>query len=593
MHEPGLILTLTSALAAALALGYLTNRIGLSPIVGYLLAGVVVGPFTPGFVADGGAAAQLAEVGVILLMFGVGLQFHLEDLLAVRKTAVPGALAQSLAATAAGTAIARAFGWDWPAAIVFGLALSVESTVVLTRVLADRNALHSPVGHLAIGWLVVEDLFAVLVLVLLPALLGPKAGGASGLPLAVSLAVLKIAFLVAFVFLVGGRVIPRLLERAAAARSRELFTLTVLVVALGIAVGSAEVFGASMALGAFLAGMVVGRSEFSLRAASDALPMRDAFAVLFFVSVGMLFDPVLVLQQPGLVAATVALVLVGKPLLVFTLAWLLRRPPRTAIGLAAALAQIGEFSFLVASLGGSLKVLGPDGLNAVVGASIVSITVNPLLNRFVGPAEDWAARHPRVWRLLNARVRRLGDAAQSRQGEDAPREPRHRSVVVGYGPVGRTVSRLLRENGIQPTVVEMNLDTARRLRREGIPAVYGDASRPETLIEAGIHSAGSLILSAGGVQGGEEVIRLARELNPKIRVLARSSYVRELESLRSAGAEVAFSGEGEIALAFAETVLRGLGATPEQIDRERDRVRTELFGAAEQPGPGKVAERVA
>src|SRR4051794_28475561 len=291
-----LILTLTGSLAAALALGYVTQRLGLSPLVGYLLAGVVVGPSTPGFVADRHLAEQLAEVGVILLMFGVGLQFHFKELLAVRRIVVPGAVVQSLAATALGAVTGWAFGWGWSAGLVYGIAVSVASTVVLIRVLADHNDLHTQTGHVAVGWLVVEDLFTVVVLVLLPALFGGE--GAGGLPLALLLTALKIGVLVALTFLLGGRLIPWLLGRVDETRTRELFTLTILVVALGIAVGSALLFGVSMALGAFLAGMVVGRSDFSLRAATEALPMRDAFAVLFFVSTGMLFDPRSLLQAP-------------------------------------------------------------------------------------------------------------------------------------------------------------------------------------------------------------------------------------------------------------------------------------------------------
>lgn len=359
MHNLDLILTLTGGLTAAFILGYITHRLGLSPIVGYLLAGIVVGPFTPGFVADRHLAEQLAEVGVILLMFGVGLQFHLDELLAVRRVAVPGAIVQSAAATLLGALAVRQFGWDWGAGIIFGLAISVASTVVLVRVLADNGDLHTPSGHIAVGWLVVEDLFTVLVLVLMPPLFGDDGDpGAADILVALGLTVVKVSLLVAFTFAVGGRVIPWLLGRVAAAQSRELFTLAVLIIALGIAVGSVKVFGVSMALGAFLAGMVVGRSEFSLRAASDALPMKDAFAVLFFVSVGMLFDPPQLLQMPGLIAATTAIVLIGKPLAAFAVVLLLRYPPRVAFAVSVALAQIGEFSFMLSSLAQSLGVLG-------------------------------------------------------------------------------------------------------------------------------------------------------------------------------------------------------------------------------------------
>ena len=310
MHNLDLILTLAGGLTAALVFGYITQRLGLSPIVGYLVAGMAVGPYTPGFVADGGIAEQLAEVGVILLMFGVGLQFHIEELLAVRRVAVPGAIAQSAVATALGAVIARGFGWDWSAGIVFGMALAVASTVVLIRILSDHRDLHTPTGHIAVGWLVVEDLFTVIALVLLPTLFG---GGSSNLGVALGLTALKVSALVVFTATVGTRLIPRVLDHVAATSSRELFTLTVLVLALGIAVGSSLVFGVSMALGAFLAGLVVGRSDYSLRAASEALPMRDAFAVLFFVSVGMLLDPQYLFEAPLLILATLAVVMLGKP----------------------------------------------------------------------------------------------------------------------------------------------------------------------------------------------------------------------------------------------------------------------------------------
>jgi CPA2 family monovalent cation:H+ antiporter-2 len=579
-----LILTLTGGLSAALALGYVTQRIGLSPIVGYLLAGIVVGPNTPGFVANQRLAEQMAEVGVILLMFGVGLQFHLKELLAVRRIAVPGAVVQSAAATALGAVAGWAFGWGWAAGLVFGLAVSVASTVVLVRVLSDNNDLHTPTGHIAVGWLVVEDLFTVVVLVVLPAVFGAAAGGAGGLPLALVLAVLKIGALVALTFLLGGRLIPWLLERIARTRSRELFTLTVLVVALGIAVGSAALFDVSMALGAFLAGMVVGRSEFSLRAATDALPMRHAFAVLFFVSVGMLFDPSYLLTAPGVVLATLGIILLGKPLAALGIVLLLGYPVRAALGVAVALAQIGEFSFILSNLGKDLKVLPGAATHDLVAAAIVSISVNPLLYRLVDPAAAWVARRPRLARWLAGRARPA--EAHSPAADGTATDPGHRAVIVGYGPVGRTLARLLRENEVEPTVVEMNLETAERLRGEGVSAVYGDAAHRDTLKAAGLDRADILILSASSIRGAEEVVRLARELNPGVRVLARSAYLRERPALRKAGANEVISGEGEVALAMTESVLRELGATPEQIDRERERVRADLVRAAPTPRDG-------
>jgi CPA2 family monovalent cation:H+ antiporter-2 len=572
-----LILTLTGGLAAALILGYVTQRLGLSPIVGYLLAGIAVGPNTPGFVANRHLAEQLAEVGVILLMFGVGLHFHLKELLAVRRIAVPGAVVQSLLATALGTVTGGAFGWGWSAGLVYGMAISVASTVVLIRVLADAHDLHTPTGHIAVGWLVVEDLFTVIVLVLLPALFGER--GAGGLPLALLLTALKIGLLVAVTFVLGGRLIPWLLGRVAATGSRELFTLTVLVVALGIAVGSARLFGVSMALGAFLAGMAVGRSDFSLRAATDALPMRDAFAVLFFVSTGMLFNPRSLLEAPWLVMVTLGIVVLGKPLAALGIVLALGYPVRVALAVAVALAQIGEFTFMLAALGRGLDVLPEPATNALVGTAIVSISLNPLLYRLVDPAEAWLARRPRLglW-LGRPTTSPAPTSAGTPTRRDTERAARHRAVIVGYGPVGRTLSRLLRDNDIEPTVIEMNLEMVHRLREEGLPAVYGDAGHRDTMEAASVSRAASLLLTASSLRNAAEMIRLARELNPKVHVLVRCSYLREQAALRKAGADEVFSGEGEVALAITETVLRELGATPEQIDRERDRVRDDLFG---------------
>jgi CPA2 family monovalent cation:H+ antiporter-2 len=579
MHDLDLILTLTGGLGAALILGYVTHRLGLSPIVGYLLAGFVVGPNTPGFVASNELAPQLAEIGVILLMFGVGLQFHLKELLDVRRVAIPGAVFQSLVATGLGYFVAREVGWSSSAGIVFGLAISVASTVVLLRVLADNHDLHTRTGHIAVGWLVVEDIFTVLALVLLPEIFGADGSGSGGIGMALIWSIAKIGLLVSFTFFVGGRLIPWLLGRVAATRSRELFTLAVLVLALGIAVGAAKLFGASMALGAFLAGMVVGQSDFSLRAASDALPMRDAFAVLFFVSVGMLFNPQYLLEAPGLVVATLCIILLGKPLAALLIVLLMRYPLRVALAVGVSLAQIGEFSFILSSLGEELGILGAAASNTLVAAAIVSISLNPLLYRSLTRLEAGARRRPHVWRWLNGPVRAgaLDDQSSETKPSFTP-APEYRAIVVGYGPVGQTVARLLRESEIEPTIIELNLETVRQLRAEQTSAVYGDATHRDILKEAGVEQAVTLILSASGLPGSEEVIRLARELNPGIRVFARTAYLREVPALRRAGADTVFAGEGEVALAITEFILRQLGATSEQIDRERERIRTELFG---------------
>jgi monovalent cation:H+ antiporter-2, CPA2 family len=571
MHEAGLILTLAGGLAAALVCGYATHRIGLSPIVGYLAAGLLVGPYTPGFVADSSLATQLAEIGVILLMFGVGLQFHLEELLAVRRIAVPGAIVQSVAATVLGAAAVNALGWGWAGAIVFGLCLSVASTVVLVRVLSDNRALHTQAGHIAVGWLVVEDLFTVVVLVLMPVVVGSLDPARIAIDLGITL--LKVAGLVAFAALVGRRLIPVVLDRVAATGSRELFTLTVLVVALGIAVGSSTVFGVSMALGAFLAGMVVGRSDYSLRAATDALPMRDAFAVLFFVSVGMLLDPAALLRSPMATAAAFLIVVVAKPLAAALMLAAVRYPTRTGLTVGLSLGQIGEFSFILITLARDLKVVPPEALDIVVAVAIASITLNPLTFKAIGPVDRWLAR--RRGRSLG-----LDDDADVRTSSSLA--PEGRALVVGYGPTGRTVSRLLRENAISPTIVDLNLDTIHEIRDAGGSAVYGDARYSETLVTAGIRHAGTLILS-GSDTGAAEIIRVARSLNPEVHTFVRSGYLRDVPALASAGAQRVFTGEGEVALAMTEAVLRDLGATPEQIDRERARAREELFGPVSAP----------
>ena len=572
MHGYDLILTLTVGLGAALALGYITQRLGLSPIVGYLLAGTMVGPHTPGVVVDSAIAEQLAEVGVILLMFGVGLQFHLDELLAVRAVAIPGAITQSAAATLLGAGLAHWLGWSWSSGIVFGLALSVASTVVLVRVLADSNTLHTTAGHIAVGWLVVEDLFTVLTLVLLPAIFGANPDGRPLLE-ALLKTVFTVAALIAFTAVVGVRVIPRVLDHIAATQSRELFTLTVLVIALGIAVGSALVFGVSMALGAFLAGMVVGRSDYSLRAASEALPMRDAFAVLFFVSVGMLLDPMALLDAPTLFIGSLAIILIGKPAAALAITWLMRYPIKIGLMVAVALAQIGEFSFILSTLGRQLGLITTEASNTLVAASIASIVLNPLAFRSVASISQWFEQQP-WWR----RVDRSNIVDARPTGPARTMRAQHRAILIGYGPTGRTVARMLKESGIEPTVIEINIDTVRALREQGLDAVYGDATRPETLHEAGLQNAGHLILTSAGMTNSSEVIRAARQTNAGVRVLARASYLRDLPELKRAGADTVFTGEGEVALAFVEEMLGQLGATAEQIDRERARAHDELFG---------------
>jgi CPA2 family monovalent cation:H+ antiporter-2 len=571
MHD--LILTFTGGLGVALILGYLSHRLGLSPIVGYLLAGIVVSPHTPGYVADRHLAEQMAHIGVILLMFGVGLHFHFKELLAVKRIAVPGAVVQSAVATVLSMLIMRSFGWSWTSGAVFGMAIAVASTVVLTRILVDHKHLHTPVGHIAIGWLVVEDIFTVFVLVLIPAIFGGEAVGGGAVAMALLMTTLKIGALVVFTFVVGGWAIPRLLTGVARTGSRELFTLAILVLALGIALGAAKFFGVSMELGAFLAGMVVGRSEFSNRAATDALPMKDAFAVLFFVSVGMLFDFKSLMESPWLTLATIGIVIVGKPLAAIIITTVLGYPLKTALSVGAVLAQIGEFSFIVATLGMKYKLVDEKAFNALVATAIVSITFAPLLYKTVEPIERWVAKRPALWKFLNRRA--AGESADLEEDGTT-----RRAVVVGYGPVGQTVVRLLKDNGFSPVIVEMNVDTVRQLTAAGENAQYGDASHPTTLQAVGTEKADILVLSASSVDMGCEIIKEARSLNPRIRVVARTSYLKEADDLLEAGADAVFSGEGEVALSMTESILGSFGATSEQIERESERIRRELFPRA-------------
>jgi CPA2 family monovalent cation:H+ antiporter-2 len=566
MHNLDLIATLAGGFIAALALGLLAHRLGWSPIVGYLMAGILVGPHTPGFVANKHMAEQLSEVGVILLMFGVGLHFHLKDLAAVRGIAIIGALTQSAVATALGAAVVHAFGWNWAQGLVFGLVLSVASTVVLVRVLSANGELQSPIGRIAIGWLVVEDIFTVFVLVLLPVLFSGKGGS---LPLAIGVASLKLIVFIGLTLATGAWIVPKLLKKVADTHSRELFTLSVLAIALGIAVGAAYWFDVSMALGAFLAGMVVGQTEFSERAGSDALPLRDAFAVMFFVSVGMLFEPRQALDEPLLILATLAVVLIAKPLAAFGIVAMLGYSSAIGLGVALALAQIGEFSFLLVTLGRQSGALPESAMNPVVAASILSIMLNPMLYHWAKPMEAFLAKRPRPWRMLN---RKAVPVRQSQVEMTAA----HRAVIVGYGPIGRMVSRILEQRGIAPTIIEMNRETHAKLLAEGRASVGGAANQRSVLEAAGIEGASSLIFSASGTTGALEAVRAARELNPEIHVIARADYIHETSSLRAAGASDVFSGEGEVALAIADSILRHAGATPDQLDEAREQIRKRL-----------------
>jgi CPA2 family monovalent cation:H+ antiporter-2 len=585
MHNIGLLVNLSMSLVAALAFGLITERLRLSPIVGYLLAGVVLGPYTPGFVADVAMAMQFAEIGVVLLMFGVGLHFNLKDLWDVRRVALPGAAAQIAIATLLGTLAASTLGFGVVQGAIVGIAISVASTVVLIRVLTDNDVLHTSQGHIAVGWLIVEDIFTVLVLVALPAVASIVGHGGEGelrIAVAVGMAGVRIGVLAALVLGVGRYVVPWLLGQVARTRSRELFTLAVLALALAIAVGSTYFFDVSMALGAFLAGMVVGQTEVSHQAASDALPMRDAFSVLFFVSVGMLFDYRVVVDRPLLLAALLAITLLAKPLTAFGIVWFLRYSFRSAATIAIALAQVGEFSFLLADEAIHVELLSPDGRSLLVACAILSITLNPLLFRGIEPVEGWLRTRPKLWRALTGRSdaggAELNRAMQSRIAAASQEDQlaARRAVIVGYGPVGQTAARVLRDFGIQTVVIDLNLDTIRDLSASGELAVYGDSTRPDILEAAGIREAQYLLVTVPDVLVRTLVTITAREMNPSLKAFVRARYLKERAWLEEVGATQICTEEAETALGLAMLLLEEVGADREKVQETINRVQRDL-----------------
>ncbi len=588
MHDLPLISTLAAGFTVAWLLGLLTQWMRLSPIVGYLLAGILIGPYSPGFVADKKLAHELAEIGVILLMFGVGLHFHLKDLLAVRRVAIPGALGQSLLATLAAMFLFHAFGMSWSTGAVLGMAMAVASTVVLMRGLMEANSLHSPEGHVAVGWLIVEDIFTVILLVLIPVLGdgGPQAAAGAGgaddpLWWTLGVALVKLVVLVLVLLWAGSRIIPRVLVRVARLRSRELFTLTVLVFSIAVAAASYFFFGASMALGAFLAGMVVAQSPVANQAAADALPMRDAFAVLFFVSVGMLFDPSFLIQEPLMVLAALTVILVVKPLAALLIVAVLGYSVRTALTVALGLAQIGEFSFILSDLAGRHGLLPESGHHVLVAAAILSITVNPLLFRRIPAIEAWLRSRPRLWALLNAcGEKRLASIAPG-SGEASAVAYANKgdgpfALLIGYGPVGRTVHRVLDEGEIPAVVIDLNMDTITALREAGKNAIFGDASNERILEEAGAGQATHLVITLPDAVQRAAIITAARNVNPEIRVVVRARYLREREELEQSGVTAAVYEEAEAAIALARLVLAGTGVHRDAAHLKLEEIRFQL-----------------
>ncbi|WIH04022.1 Kef family K(+) transporter [Xanthomonas translucens pv. graminis] len=547
-HDTSLIDIIAVGLALAFVLGTLAHRLKLSPLVGYLVAGICVGPFTPGFVADQGLANQLSELGVMLLMFGVGLHFSLEDLMEVKWIAIPGALAQIAVATLLGWGLAWSMGWPTLHGLVFGLALSVASTVVLLRAMEERRLLETLRGRIAVGWLIVEDLVMVLALVLLPALadaLGGKGAGTGAILGALGITLLKMAAFVVVMLVVGRRAIPWVLEKVAATGSRELFTLSVLAIALGVAFGSATLFGVSFALGAFFAGMLLKESELSHKAASDSLPLRDAFAVLFFVSVGMLFDPHILLEHPWQVLATFLTITVGKSLAAFVIVRAFGHPSGIALTISTSLAQIGEFSFILAGLGVSLAILPETGRDLILAGALLSIVANPLLFTWL---DRWQARQ-----AVEAPV-----TLETELPPGPSLDLVDHAIVIGYGRVGSTLAAVLRERGVPVLVIDDNREHVERAHADGIPGIRGSAAADRVLAEAHPEKAKIAILAIPQpLEAGEALAKL-RALNPGLTLLARAHSDAEVKHLLEHGADGTVMAERELAYSLAEMVM----ATP-------------------------------
>jgi CPA2 family monovalent cation:H+ antiporter-2 len=557
MHEVTLISTIAAGFGLALVLGYLAHRLGAPPLVGYLVAGILVGPATPGYVADLELTGQLAEIGVMLMMFGVGLHFSIRDLMAVQRIAVPGAIVQIAAASGLAALTARSWGWDWGASLVFGIALSVASTVVLLRALETRGALNTVNGQIAVGWLIVEDLFVVLVLVVLPAVAGLLGGIASeghgevSVGRAITVTIGKVVAFVALMLVVGRRGLPRVLWLVARTGSRELFTLAVISAAVGVAYASAELFSVSFALGAFFAGMMLRESALSHRAAEESLPLRDAFSVLFFVSVGMLFDPSVVIREPLKLLATVGIIMLGKTAAAVALVLALRYPINTALTVGAGLAQIGEFSFILAGLGVQLELLPPEGRSLILAAALISITLNPVVFAAIDPLVSWV-------RSSSARARALERSpdplAELPSSVDVRRLTGH-VLIVGYGRVGRRIADALAERGVPFVVAEQRREAVEDLRARRIPAVSGDASEAEVLVQAHVARAGMLVIAMPDAAQVPRMVEIARTLNPRIQIVIRVHGEEEKAVFEREGLGRVFMGEEALAISMAAYIL--------------------------------------
>jgi CPA2 family monovalent cation:H+ antiporter-2 len=572
-HSATLITTIAAGFGLALILGFVAVRLKLPALVGYLAAGIIIGPGTPGFVADVDIAGQLAEIGVMLLMFGIGLHLSPQELLSVRKIALPGAIVQIAIATALGAGVATWWGWPLAGAIVFGLALSVASTVVLLRALETKGILESVNGRIAVGWLIVEDLATVLVLVLLPPLAIALAPGsalsARDLGVALGKTLLEVATFIALMLIVGRRVFPWILWQVTRTGSRELFTLCVVAAAVSIAYGSAQLFGVSFALGAFFAGMVLRESQFSHRAAQETLPLRDAFAVLFFVSVGMLFDPAVVLKEPTKLLAVVAIIIVGKTFAAAGVVLLLRYPLSTALTVSVSLAQIGEFSFILAAVGVSLGLLPAEGQSLVLAGALISIALNPLLFSMLDPALRWL----RSRSLLARRLERSDDPLAELPTSTERKYLANQVVLVGYGRVGRHIADAFQQRGIPFVVADQNRELVERLREAGQAAVYGNAAEPATLIQAHVAEARMLVIATPQTVEVRRMIQTARMLNPRIETVVRSHNEQEAALLEQEGGGRVFVGERELAGSMIEYVIERV-ESPRASSESHEAVQT-------------------
>ena len=556
-HNVSLITTIAAGFGMALLLGLIAERIKLPALVGYLLAGVLIGPATPGYVADLGIASQLSEIGVMLLMFGVGLHFSLRDLMDVKGIAIPGAVVQMGMATGLGMLLAWQWGWPWGNGLIFGLSLSCASTVVLLKALEVRGVLDTMNGRIAVGWLIVEDLACVLVLVLMPPLsgvLGGSGGVVAGGPAlwwTITRTLLQVAAFVALMLVAGRRALPWLLWQVANTGSRELFTLAVVATAIGIAYGASALFNVSFALGAFFAGMMMRESEFSHRAAEESLPLRDAFSVLFFVSVGMLFDPGILVEEPVRVLGVVAVIVFGKTIAAMALVLVSNYPLHTALTVAVSLAQIGEFSFILAGLGKSLGLLSTEGMSLVLAGSLISIASNPFLFAAISPLQRWLLARSELARRLDRREDPYAELPMSTERKFLEGQV----VLVGYGRVGRRIAAALDARDIPYVVVEQNRGVVEDLRRKHVPAVSGVATDPVVLAQAHIHQAAMLVIATPDPVGIRRMADAARRLNPDIEVVLRSHGEAESDLLRNDGVGTVFFGEEELARGMTEHVL--------------------------------------